>query len=626
MAKKHLEQYDKNGNRLDIYLNKDEVMVDNKALGVKLNEMDAAIAMSGGGGGYSLLHVITNINTLQEKIDEVIGKLANSAFTESPKPETIGDFSWQSDEPVDTYYTVSGIDSLSTMYSVTNDASLVLGGTTYTNTITAKTGYDLVSVSVNGTAQTISNDQCTISISNVRSNISIVVTATVEVPTYSISYSLTHCHKTAASPTSVAQGGMFTATIAPDDGYTLEDQTATGDGFTQSYDSDNGNIVISGSSVQGNIAITCAATTFDVSVDYDLTGFSSESDTTIQSGGSFTKVLSPNSGYKVTSITITMGGVDITSTAWNSNTKTITIPLVTGDIDIVATAEATTDHFVYYNLQGVTKTSGPDEIADDNESDVSIVLAKGSDWSDYANPNVDFEARDILVMVDGEYLERGTSLSNGDFSATKANGVVTITIPASAITGDVVIMNIPWKEKYVMSKALPAATSTNSPAQSAGEVRITTTNTSVYTNLFMPIPESCDSMELYSYKNTDGLAAYAVGCAFYDDANPTDDSTNDRSPWVVYSCVRGVGIPGSARVVDLTSQTIPGTASNWDYARSGATRDDYVSFRTSCYVTSNTSENISSALNHSYIYDVSNDKFIWYGTSVDRESVRSNHE
>lgn len=51
MAKKHLEQYDKNGNRLDIYLNKGEVMVDNKTLGDKLDEMDAAIEKAAAQGG-----------------------------------------------------------------------------------------------------------------------------------------------------------------------------------------------------------------------------------------------------------------------------------------------------------------------------------------------------------------------------------------------------------------------------------------------------------------------------------------------------------------------------------------------------------------------------------------------
>lgn len=622
MAKKHLEQYDKNGNRLDIYLNKDEVMVDNKTLGAKLNEMDAAIAMSGGGGGYSLLHVITNINTLQEKIDEVIGKLANSAFSVSPKPDVIGEFDWQEDSPVDTYYSVSGISASNSMYSVSNNATTVLGGSTYTNVITAKTGYDLLSVSVNGTAQVISNDTCTISISNVQSDISIVVTAAAEANTFSIGYSLTHCHKTDASPVAVLDGGSLTATILPDEGYTLNGVTASGSGFTQTYDSTNDKIVISASNVQSNIAITCSATTFQVSVNYNLTGFASESNTTMQSGGSFTKVLSPNTGYAVKTISITMGGVDITTSAWNASTRTISIPVVTGNIVVTATAEESSNHFVTYNLHGVTKSSSsPDEIADDNTQDVTIVLQKGSDWSSYANENVDLSARDILVMVGGKYLERET-----DFSTAKSGNNVTITIPANKITGDVVVMNIPWKESYVCSHAMNAAPSTSSPAQDAGEVRITTNLRSVHTNLFMPIPASCNTLEIFASNNNEPMANYAVGCAFYDEAEPTDDETDTSKTFVGDSCVRGVGFSTEARTIDLTSQDIPSGASNWDFAKTGATRADYVSFRTSCYVNQSGLSTSNSVLNASYIYDITNDKFIWYGTNVNKSTIRNNHQ
>jgi hypothetical protein len=36
-------------------------------------------------------------------------------------------------------------------------------------------------------------------------------------------------------------------------------------------------------------------------------------------------VLAPTSGYQINAVTITMGGVSITSTAWNNATKTIDI-------------------------------------------------------------------------------------------------------------------------------------------------------------------------------------------------------------------------------------------------------------------------------------------------------------
>lgn len=51
MAKRHLEQYDKNGNMLDIYLNDDEVIVGDKTLEEKLGDMQTAIDNAASQGG-----------------------------------------------------------------------------------------------------------------------------------------------------------------------------------------------------------------------------------------------------------------------------------------------------------------------------------------------------------------------------------------------------------------------------------------------------------------------------------------------------------------------------------------------------------------------------------------------
>ena len=51
MAKRHLEQYDKNGNKLDIYINDDEVMAGGKTLMDKLAEMQDDIDHAGQGDG-----------------------------------------------------------------------------------------------------------------------------------------------------------------------------------------------------------------------------------------------------------------------------------------------------------------------------------------------------------------------------------------------------------------------------------------------------------------------------------------------------------------------------------------------------------------------------------------------
>lgn len=60
----------------------------------------------------------------------------------------------------------------------------------------------------------------------------------------------------------------------------------------------------------------------------------------VYDGTSFSHLLTANTGYSITSVTITMGNVDITSTAYNSSTGQITIASVTGDVVITVVAAA----------------------------------------------------------------------------------------------------------------------------------------------------------------------------------------------------------------------------------------------------------------------------------------------
>ena len=57
-----------------------------------------------------------------------------------------------------------------------------------------------------------------------------------------------------------------------------------------------------------------------------------------QKGEAFTATLTEAVGYTMGTVTVTMGGTDITSTAYNNSTGVITISEVTGNIAITATA------------------------------------------------------------------------------------------------------------------------------------------------------------------------------------------------------------------------------------------------------------------------------------------------
>ena len=69
---------------------------------------------------------------------------------------------------------------------------------------------------------------------------------------------------------------------------------------------------------------------------------SSNNGTSVQAGTAYTTILTGADGYTLGIVTVTMGGIDITSTAWDAGTGTISISAVTGDIVITASASAAT--------------------------------------------------------------------------------------------------------------------------------------------------------------------------------------------------------------------------------------------------------------------------------------------
>ena len=78
-------------------------------------------------------------------------------------------------------------------------------------------------------------------------------------------------------------------------------------------------------------------TTTTRTITYNLSHVSSSNTTaSIEQGQSYTTTLTATGSYTLNSVTVTMGGVDITSTAYSSGT--VSIPSVTGNIVITATA------------------------------------------------------------------------------------------------------------------------------------------------------------------------------------------------------------------------------------------------------------------------------------------------
>lgn len=111
----------------------------------------------------------------------------------------------------------------------------------------------------------------------------------------------------------------------------------------------------------GNVSATCAVTVDVQQVVYTitqtLTGCTSTNNAqSISAGGAYNNNLSVNSGYEWDSVAITMGGVDVTATAYNSGTGAINIASVSGNI--VITATATEVSHVLYQLPQETVFDG----------------------------------------------------------------------------------------------------------------------------------------------------------------------------------------------------------------------------------------------------------------------------
>lgn len=75
------------------------------------------------------------------------------------------------------------------------------------------------------------------------------------------------------------------------------------------------------------------------SVTQNLTHVTSDfAGTTVDDGEALSVTLTADSGYTIGTPTVSMGGVDVTSTAWDSGTGKVEIASVTGDVIITASA------------------------------------------------------------------------------------------------------------------------------------------------------------------------------------------------------------------------------------------------------------------------------------------------
>lgn len=166
-------------------------------------------------------------------------------------------------------------------------------------------------------------------------------------------------------------------------------------------------------------------------ITQNLTNVTSDnSATSVITGGSFTTNLTANDGYSISSITVTMGGTDITSSAVNGNV--ISIASVTGDIVITSVASEPN----YTNLatsfqEGYRFNSSGTTTAQDGATaclnyipftKATVVRVKGFGDLTFTNSAVYSSSKSVLNCT------KVTSMTSAlTYSYDSANEIVTLT-------------------------------------------------------------------------------------------------------------------------------------------------------------------------------------------------------
>lgn len=144
---------------------------------------------------------------------------------------------------------------------------------------------------------------------------------------YDVSYTVMNNLPTGISTsnnaTSAARNASYAATITADTGNNVAIKALT--------------VTMNGVDITEDVVtLTPYVPAVSYAITNNLTHVTNSNAASTSSGGSYTATLTADSGYNLSAVSITMGGVDITATVYSSGT--ISIPNVTGNIVITATA------------------------------------------------------------------------------------------------------------------------------------------------------------------------------------------------------------------------------------------------------------------------------------------------
>ena len=366
---------------------------------------------------------------------------------------------------------------------------------------------------------------------NLTYNNNIISSITIEVSknNYSIINNLNNATTNNVSG-SIEEGSSYSATITANTGYTISSITVTmnGEDVTSSAVSGN-NINIS--NVTGNIIITVNTSVTTYTITNNLTNCTTNNNSnTISYNSSYSSVISANSGYEISSITVTMGGADITSSAVNGNN--INISNVTGNI--VITVNTTMIVITMYNITRNLSNCTIDNSLSTIESGSNYIATITVD-SGYTNLSI--------TVIMGETDITSSVVRGNIINIPSVTGNIVITARATQSSTEVVIdesleiltsfnyINMTeggYKVLYVKLSKQPTSNvivniSSSSSDLSLSKSSLTFTNTNWYTSQSINIISSSDTNtidETYQLTlSSSGLANKVVTIDVVDESN-----------------------------------------------------------------------------------------------------------
>lgn len=211
-------------------------------------------------------------------------------------------------------------------------------GTSWNGTFVADNGYQIDSITYTG--QNVSHSGNTVTVSDLRSDVSITVTTSqVVVPVNRYTISMVGEHVTASTtvPVTLDEGSTWSCTFTPEQGYQIDSITTEGNNVTT-----DGN-TISVSNLTSNVVITITTSaivtptpthTISWSGDHISIDGGATSPVTLNEGSTWTGTFTADEGYQIDSISTTGSTVNI-------NENVVTVSSLDTDVFISISTSAT---------------------------------------------------------------------------------------------------------------------------------------------------------------------------------------------------------------------------------------------------------------------------------------------